>query len=544
MRIVHAEDLCASRRHVVTGRYLASASFESDYVLTNTELGDGCGGEVMVAKASDGSQWAVKKCLKENLPDEGRRRLEKEIAVNLMLDHPHVVSVERVYESESAVYLVMELLSGGDLCTWLMRGFYPEDKAARLARQMLLALAYLHELGVAHRDVKPENFLFEDQRSERIKLIDFGFAGFLSKEPFTETMGTHDYVAPDVLDGSYTEKADLWSFGITVFCMVTGRLPFHGCSPSETLNNVRRCSNRWESRLSHLSTEGKDFVRSLIVKDPLLRPSAESLINHPWIVCNTAQSQAVLERSVFQNISNFTCLSRFRRACLSVLASSASPSSVAELRELFLVLSDAGKGAITLEQFARCLESMCQVERSASVEMLRLLDEDGDGKIYYTEFLAAAMHDQARIMRADVVRRTFDHFDAEGTGLMSLDNVKRVLGNSLNEQDVQDLFCGLCEVHEGAADVLDDSHDSSHVGYIQPPMKSKPSPLDHDQTWESDETPSTVSSPAFTFGVLDDGHKAALDAGYKSKQLELDDDCASVSTMSSPNFPFAHARNA
>lgn len=541
MRIVCAEDLRAGRRHVVTGRYQASANFESDYVLTNTELGDGCGGEVMVAKASDGTQWAVKKCLKENLPDEGRRRLEMEITVNLMLDHPHVVRVEHIYESESAIYLVMELLSGADLCTWLMRGFYSEEKAARLSRQMLLALAYLHELGVAHRDVKPENFLFEDQQSERMKLIDFGFAGFLSKQPFTETMGTHDYVAPDVLEGSYTEKADLWSLGVTVFCMVTGRLPFHGCSPSETLNNVRRCSNRWESRLSHLSAEGKDFVRSLIVKDPRLRPSAESLINHPWIVGHTAQSPAVLQRNLFQSISNFTCLSHFRRACLSVLASSASSSAVSELQELFLALSDTGKGAVTSEKFADCLESMCQVERSASVEIFRLLDEDGDGKVYYTEFLAAAMHDQAHL-HADVVRRTFDHFDAEGTGFMNLDNVKRVLGNSLNEQDVQDLFRGLCEVHENATGDPDDSSDSGPGSYIRPAMKPKPHPLGHDQTSESDETPSGMDSPAM-FGVLHDGYKRTLDDGYNPKRLERDDDCASVSTMSSPNLPCAQAWN-
>lgn len=320
---------------------------------------------------------------------------------------------------------------------------------------------------------------------------------------------------------------------------MTGRLPFHGCSPSETLNNVRRCNNRWESRLAHVSAEGKDFVRSLIVKDPDLRPSAESLINHPWIACHKAQSQAVLQQNIFQRLSNFTGLSRFRRACLSVLASSASQSFVSDLRELFLAMSDTGKGAITLERFTESLESMCQVERSAAVEMFELLDEDGDGKVYYTEFLAATTHDQAQL-REDVVRRTFDHFDVEGTGFMSLDNVKRVLGNALNEQDVQDLFCGLCEVHENAPGDLDVSDDSGHGGYSRPLLvKPRPSRLDSDDTWGSDATQTTACSPALAFGVPGDGHKI--------KRLESDDDAVSVSstcpTMASPNLPCAVVRS-
>jgi len=131
--------------------------------------------------------------------------------MGLVLDHPHVVRLENVYESDEELHLVMEYMSGGELWTRLnsqANKQYSEQVAADTTRQMLLAVAYLHSHQVVHRDLKLENFLYEKEDSDHVKLIDFGFARFWDGRTMMHYFcGTPSYIAPEVVERSYTEKA-------------------------------------------------------------------------------------------------------------------------------------------------------------------------------------------------------------------------------------------------------------------------------------------------------------------------------------------------
>lgn len=149
------------------------------------------------------------------------------------------------------------------------------------------AIAHCHHLGVAHRDVKPDNILFND--SNELKLADFG-----SDECFREShlmsgvVGTPYYVAPEVLAGrDYSEKVDIWSAGVIMYIMLVGVPPFYGDSATEIFEAMLRANLRFPTRTFHsVSPAAKELIRRMLCKDISRRFSAEQVLRHPWMTSN------------------------------------------------------------------------------------------------------------------------------------------------------------------------------------------------------------------------------------------------------------------
>ncbi len=167
-------------------------------------------------------------------------RFKRESAIGERLRHPNVMQVY-CGEQRSRVYMVMEWCPGRLLRAILQEGKLPQDRAIRIAIEVLKALDYIHANGVVHRDLKPENILIDD--NGRIKLIDFGIAGDsasrrLTYANFTTTLGTPDYIAPEQVKGKRGDgRTDIYSLGVILYEMLTGKLPFSGPSPLAAMND-------------------------------------------------------------------------------------------------------------------------------------------------------------------------------------------------------------------------------------------------------------------------------------------------------------------
>ncbi len=167
-------------------------------------------------------------------------RFQREAGIGERLNHPGVM---RVYGSEkrSRVYMVMEWCEGRLLREVLSEGKLSQDRAIRIAIEMLKALEYIHENGVVHRDLKPENIMVDAH--DHIKLIDFGIAGDsaarrLTYANFTATLGTADYISPEQVQGKRGDgRSDLYALGVILYEMLTGKLPFSGPSPVAVMND-------------------------------------------------------------------------------------------------------------------------------------------------------------------------------------------------------------------------------------------------------------------------------------------------------------------
>ena len=174
-----------------------------------------------------------------------RMRLVREARLAMELAHPNIVKTFDYGQQGGLLYIVVEYLEGRSLDKVIpIHGAVPLPKKLKIIRQICEALDYAHRRGVMHRDIKPANtFVLED---ERVKVLDFGLAARL-REPLPGQIafvGTPQYMAPEVVAGSsiYDAKVDIWSTGVTLYQLLTGRLPFSAPSISELLNNIARLS--------------------------------------------------------------------------------------------------------------------------------------------------------------------------------------------------------------------------------------------------------------------------------------------------------------
>ena len=191
-------------------------------------IGKGTFAKVILSKRiSDNHDFAIKTFDKKNIlssksANRTRVGLINEISIMRSLDHPNIIKLHEVYEGEYHVYLVLELLKGGELFDRIIKkGHYSEKDAAILISKLIWALEYIHERGIMHRDIKPENLILKDDNEYEIKLADFGLAEKIDKkELLFKRCGTPGYVAPEVLeDKKYDTKVDIYSAGVILYIL-------------------------------------------------------------------------------------------------------------------------------------------------------------------------------------------------------------------------------------------------------------------------------------------------------------------------------------
>jgi len=339
----------------------AQCQLQDSYVVDGTVLGCGASGEVVAATCRlDGRRYALKRFSKQSLSPEALSMLKREVEIYLTLDHPNIVRLHDVYDSEDALALVMECCNGGELFDHLHRKqSYAECEAAHVTTQMLRAVSYLQSQNIAHRDLKLENFLYEDEdRDAHLKLIDFGFAKVWDHmTPMKAACGSMDYVSPDVLSGSgYTDACDMWSLGVIVFMLLAGHPPFYGGTRRDVAMKIVSGEPDWASaaaKWQSVSRDGVDFVLRLLTKDPGRRPSAQQALGLRWVSTPKFSLGSEVGSEALRSLRRYAQSSRLRRAVLQLLAQELDPRAEAHARELrtaFLRMDRDGSGRVPLEE--------------------------------------------------------------------------------------------------------------------------------------------------------------------------------------------------
>mmetsp|Transcript_96461 Transcript_96461/g.249444 ORF Transcript_96461/g.249444 Transcript_96461/m.249444 type:complete len:180 (-) Transcript_96461:505-1044(-) len=178
----------------------------------------------------------------------------------------------------------MEFLGGGSLRDALAkRRRFDEEESKAVLRQLLEAVDYMHKLNIVHRDIKPESIMFETH-GNTIKLIDLGFATkWDGITRMSLQCGTVDFSAPELLSGGpYTEKVDMWSVGVLAHLLLTGEL-LQTCTEWDVCALATAGKPVLSDKLWECSKQAQDFVRSLLIRDPVPRLSAEAALSHPWL---------------------------------------------------------------------------------------------------------------------------------------------------------------------------------------------------------------------------------------------------------------------
>ncbi|NXD43141.1 KCC1G kinase, partial [Copsychus sechellarum] len=264
-------------------------------------LGSGAFSEVFLVKQKSTGKLFALKCIKKS-PLNRDSSLENEIAVLKKIKHENIVTLEDIYESTTHFYLVMQLVSGGELFDRILeRGVYTEKDASLVIHQVLTAVKYLHENGIVHRDLKPENLLYlTPEENSKIMITDFGLSKMEQNGIMSTACGTPGYVAPEVLaQKPYSKAVDCWSIGVITYILLCGYPPFYEETESKLFEKIKEGYYEFESPFwDDISESAKDFIRHLLEKNPSARFTCEEALRHPWINGNTA-----LHRDIYPSVS-------------------------------------------------------------------------------------------------------------------------------------------------------------------------------------------------------------------------------------------------
>eukprot|EP00571_Detonula_confervacea_P014466 CAMPEP_0172305464 /NCGR_PEP_ID=MMETSP1058-20130122/6739_1 /TAXON_ID=83371 /ORGANISM="Detonula confervacea, Strain CCMP 353" /LENGTH=667 /DNA_ID=CAMNT_0013017069 /DNA_START=202 /DNA_END=2206 /DNA_ORIENTATION=+ len=448
-----------------------------DGVHTGEVLGEGIAGKVRrITHRGTGIQRAVKRLdLDLVTRDEDLNRLLDEIKIMCCLDHPNVVCLEEVFEGENELFLTQELCEGGDMFDRLEvqpNECYTEAGCARLIKQIIGSVSYLHSKDIIHRDLKLENFLFSSWADDsELKMIDFGLSKhFVLGEVQHEFVGTPYTVAPEVILGEgYDEKCDVWGIGVITYLLLSGITPFGGACEGEDLNEVRQNILSGEVSFEDpcwdiVSEAAIDFIKSLLVLNPEKRHSANELQDHPWLKSmkrnSSAGSDESLSPTVYNSLVSFKELSSTRKFLREVISYTLQPDQIAGLHEEFEKIDVIGKGEISLHCFKVALIANSGQHPLTEEDIEDIFNglkvRNTDLSIRWHEFIAACLS-QCHIDDRNI-RLAFDRLDNERKGFITLKDLKSAMDfyGSETRYDLQSMWIN---------NIIDYKSDKEHMTF-------------------------------------------------------------------------------
>ncbi|GLD94809.1 hypothetical protein PINS_up003434 [Pythium insidiosum] len=382
----------------------------------------------------------------------------------------NVVHFFGAYEDDESVYLVMEHCVGGDAFARLSgqrshgsdasasvdanananANAQPPDEAlvAVYMADILHVVWQCHLLRILHGDLKLENFLFADHKqTSPLKLTDFGGASFLRDgERLFEVRGTPLYTAPEVLqaDVGYSFPSDMWSCGVILYRLLSGRFPFEGNLLDERIlmEAIDVESPPWHA----VSRDAKELVLGLLERDVTRRLTAEQALQHPWlrrmahvqaqVVADDARPTTshtpLLNGTMVQRLQLYRSLNAFQQAVFAEIARRLPLDAKRDVVVVFSEISRHGAAEVGLSEFAACLErGGYRLTHGEVKSLLSRLDLDGDGLLARDEFCAALL-DWSVLQREAperwraIVDDVFDELDRDRDGQLGLDDLVRL----------------------------------------------------------------------------------------------------------------------
>ncbi|GMH39142.1 hypothetical protein BSKO_07040 [Bryopsis sp. KO-2023] len=315
----------AESRVYLSSKYRRDGNARDFYKIGRT-LGTGAFAVVkLCTERGTNQQYA---CKIMNLPQHGeevdesensREDVFKEIEILCALGHKNVMCLKEFFLDTTKVFLITELLTGGEvLDAVLERGTYSEADAKLCFIQLLEGISYLHSQGIIHRDLKLENLLLTTKDDiTNIKIVDFGLAKLASApgKCMDTVCGTPQYVAPEVIQSAegaaYDERVDLWSAGVILFILLGGYPPFHDESEAVMFKLIRKGKFSFnQSVWKNISACAKDLICGLLKANPAQRATAKEALNHEWITGDVSSQPLEATR---ENLKK-TYQKKFRKA--------------------------------------------------------------------------------------------------------------------------------------------------------------------------------------------------------------------------------------
>ena len=398
------------------------------------QLGKGGYGKVYEVKnKKSGDIRACKHLSKLSL--KNLEKFEREINILINTDHPNIIKIFEVYESQRSLYIVMEECKGGEIFDRIIehiesKKMYSEKDAADMFGQVMSAIAYCHNNGICHRDLKPENLLYLNKGPEKnnpIKVIDFGLSQFISDQKLTTKVGTAYYVSPEILKGDYTEKCDIWSAGVILYIFLSGDPPFNGPNDNAIYQKIAQMKFAFpEKKWKNISNDAKDLIMHMISPEKE-RYTAKQVLEHPWF---KNASTEPLNSLNFDPVlfKGFVRGPAMKKMSLLYIASRLDENEIENLKKVFKSFDKCSDGQITYDELKQGLIQFnnTKLTENEIKDLFSQIDVDQNGKIDYTEFIAATVQ-ESNYNKKEKIFEAFSMFDKDNSGFITKDEILNAL---------------------------------------------------------------------------------------------------------------------
>lgn len=396
-------------------------------------LGKGGFGTVtLVEDKRTGAKRAMKELLKSGLTEADRATMLREVTTLSTIDHPNIMKVYELIESNTAYNIVTELIEGGELLDMISREKkLTESTAVKFLYETMSAIFYCHSIGIVHRDLKPQNLMLTSREpSASIKVIDFGIADKLNpKRKITEVIGTPLFMSPEMFAGSYDEKCDIWSSGVILYMMITGTVPFTGngvaaIKAAATAGKIDFSRPVWTG----ISDELKDLLRNMLEPNSKKRFSAKQVLDHSLFVKMQAGSLSnnPISTEALENLQKFHAQNKLEKSILTFITTNImDDSSNKELIDLFKAIDKNNDGRLSRQEIINGYQELGLTVEHAQ-EIISKIDSDQSGLVDYSEFITATQN-WKKICEKDFLEKTFKIYDIGKDGHLSLNELKQLI---------------------------------------------------------------------------------------------------------------------
>lgn len=413
-------------------------SISSEYELRDV-LGSGCTSKVYKAssKSNPSQLFAVKRQDRHPRGSKEDRYFKSEQDILKELDHCNIVRFFESYQDQEYNYLVLEYCSGPSLVE-LVESYkgLPADLARKYFYQAVYAVHYIHHAGIAHRDLKLDNFLLRsNDKSADIKLIDFGFARNFKRFELCTMLGTPWYVAPEVFARSrkYGPECDNWSLGIILHMMVFRRAPFVGRSNSGIISSILKHEiDITAEPYSQADPLVIDILKGLLVKDPSKRMGLSTVLQSPWFNSEIQELHKdwtpELIRSLVEQLQYSEKKQTFKCEVFRILVKLADDTpEVQQLKRYFQCFDILSNGVITAVELRHSINEGRMMTLLTNEQVQKIIDSlylKTDGVVTLSEFIAGSLPAAFLLNRARL-QAVFDKFDVTKTGKVTAQHMQK-----------------------------------------------------------------------------------------------------------------------
>ena len=383
---------------------------------------------------------------------EEENHILNEIEVLKKLDHPSILKIFELYSDDTNFSIITELCPRGELFNEIIeKGPFNEKYTSYVMYQILSGVNYFHRMHIIHRDLKPENILIVEKNKDNkdnlpiIKITDFGTSEVVEKDSKeNKSIGNVFYMAPEILKHNYNEKCDIWSCGVIMYFLLSGKPPFSGRDEEEIYKKILDGKYDLKSPpFDKLSKNCLNLLENLLKIDFQQRYSAEEALHHPWFqefkskeIYNKITDRDAI-KTLFKNLKNYKRTSILQEIALAYLVHQfPRTKDVVNACKLFNKIDKNEDGKINKEELYDSLVGIIKIETlKKDIDLIfQNLDMDNNGYIEYEEFVRASVSKEF-FLSEKVLKFAFRYFDKDNSGEIELKEIKELLFQNIDDKN-------------------------------------------------------------------------------------------------------------